>query len=204
MIGRVQGVLLEVDPPHVLVDVQGVGYEIEVPTSALYNLPPQGNKVVLHTHYVVREDAHLLYGFPTKRERELFRLLIKVNGVGPKLALAILSGFEPTTFVRCVEENNVTALTKLPGVGRKTAERLLVEMRDRLKDWYVEAGASFALARREGTAVTGNLDLDEAQAALIALGYKPPEAVRAVQAVAKEGMRAEDIIREALKGMAKV
>ncbi len=203
MIGRIQGVLLEVDPPHVLVDVQGVGYEVELPTSALYNLPPKGERVVLHTHYVVREDAHLLYGFLARRDRELFRLLIRVNSVGPKLALTILSGFEPKAFVHVVEDNNISALTKLPGVGRKTAERLLVEMRDRLKDWYAEVGTDVSLSRLEGAVTGAGRDLDEAQAALVALGYKPAEAARAVTAVAKEGMATEAIIREALRGMAK-
>lgn len=203
MIGRIQGVLLEVDPPQVLVDVQGVGYEVELPTSALYQMPQVGNKVVLHTHYVVREDAHLLYGFPSKRERELFRLLIKVNSVGPKLALAILSSLEPTAFVRCVEDGNVTALTKVPGVGRKTAERLLIEMKDRIKDWVSGTDDEFSLFRKESAPATGQKELDEANAALIALGYKPAEAARAINGVAKEGMTAQELIREALKGMAK-
>lgn len=203
MIGRIQGVLVEVDPPQVLVDVQGLGYEVELPASAIYSLPPQGTRLTLYTHYVVREDAHLLYGFVSKSERELFRLLIKVNGVGPKLALAIVSGFEPAAFVRCVEDNNITALTKLPGVGRKTAERLLVEMRDRLKDWQVASGAEFMLTRPDGPGRETGRELDEAQAGLEALGYKPAEASRAVRAVAQEGMSAAEIIRQALKGMAK-
>lgn len=203
MIGRIQGILLEVEPPQVLVDVQGVGYEVELPTSALYQLPQVGSKVVLHTHYVVREDAHLLYGFPGKRERELFRLLIKVNSVGPKLALSILSALEPAAFVRCIEDGNLTALTKVPGVGRKTAERLLMEMKDRLKDWASQIGDDSGLFRQEAAPATGQKELDEAQAALISLGYKSAEAARAINGVAKEGMTAQELIREALKGMAK-
>src|SRR5690606_22350349 len=135
MIGRISGILLEKQAPRLLVDVAGVGYEIDVPMTTLYKLPEMGQPVVLHTHFVVREDAQLLYGFFDWAERELFRLLIKVNGVGPKMALAILSGIEGSEFVRCVQDHDINTLVRIPGVGKKTAERLLVEMQDRLKEF---------------------------------------------------------------------
>lgn len=197
MIGRISGVLLEKQAPSLLIDVQGVGYEVEVPMSTIYQLPPIGEPVVLHTHFVVREDAQLLYGFADKRERLLFRALIKVNGVGPKLALTILSGIESQDFVRCIRDNDTVSLVRLPGVGKKTAERLLIEMRDRLKDWELP----------ENTANTHTSDLlvdyaGEAESALIALGYKPQEAAKAISAVNKEGSESsESLIRMALKNM---
>ena len=135
MIGQLQGRLLEKYMPTVLLDVQGVGYEVELSLTSFYRLPATGESLVLHTHLIVREDAKLLYGFCTREERAMFRELIKINGVGPKSALAILSGIEPDQFVHCVQSNNAAALMRLPGVGKKTAERLLVELRDRVKEW---------------------------------------------------------------------
>ncbi|HSB97665.1 MAG TPA: Holliday junction branch migration protein RuvA, partial [Spongiibacteraceae bacterium] len=138
MIGRIRGKLLEKQAPELLVDVNGVGYEIQAPMTTIYQLPALGETVELFTHLVVREDAHLLFGFASLRDRALFRALIKVNGVGPKLALTILSGMDAQDFVRCVRDNDGAGLVRLPGVGKKTAERLLIEMRDRLRDWPID------------------------------------------------------------------
>ncbi|XLX41642.1 Holliday junction branch migration protein RuvA [Ectopseudomonas mendocina] len=201
MIGRLRGTLAEKQPPHLLLDVNGVGYELEVPMTTLYRLPAVGEAVTLHTHLVVREDAHLLYGFFEKRERELFRELIRLNGVGPKLALALMSGLEVDELVRCVQAQDTAALVKVPGVGKKTAERLLVELKDRFKAWesipsiaplVVEPQLAQAVSSAENDAVS----------ALISLGYKPQEASRAVAAVKEDGMSSEDLIRRALRGMA--
>ncbi|AYN93899.1 Holliday junction branch migration protein RuvA [Pseudomonas sp. LTJR-52] len=200
MIGRLRGSLAEKQPPHVIIDVNGVGYELEVPMTTLYRLPSLGEPVTLHTHLVVREDAHLLYGFSEKRERELFRELIRLNGVGPKLALALMSGFEVDELVRCVQAQDASALVKIPGVGKKTAERLLVELKDRFKAW--ESLPSIAPLMMETAAgrpvVTAETD---AVSALVSLGFKPQEASRAVSAIAEEGLSSEDLIRRALKGM---
>ena len=201
MIGRLRGTLAEKQPPHLLLDVNGIGYELEVPMTTLYRLPAVGEPLTLHTHQVVREDAHLLYGFFEKRERELFRELIRLNGVGPKLALALMSGLEVDELVRCVQAQDTAALVKVPGVGKKTAERLLVELKDRFKAWesipsiaplVVEPQLAQAVSSAENDAVS----------ALISLGYKPQEASRAVAAVKEEGMSSEDLIRRALRGMA--
>ncbi|ENA36791.1 MULTISPECIES: Holliday junction branch migration protein RuvA [Pseudomonas] len=200
MIGRLRGSLAEKQPPHVIIDVNGVGYELEVPMTTLYRLPLLDEPVTLHTHLVVREDAHLLYGFFEKRERELFRELIRLNGVGPKLALALMSGFEVDELVRCVQAQDASALVKIPGVGKKTAERLLVELKDRFKAW--ESLPSIAPLMMETAAgkpvVTAETD---AVSALVSLGFKPQEASRAVSAIAEEGLSSEDLIRRALKGM---
>ena len=201
VIGRLRGTLAEKQPPHLLLDVNGVGYELEVPMTTLYRLPAVGEPRTLHTHLVVREDAHLLYGFFEKRERELFRELIRLNGVGPKLALALMSGLEVDELVRCVQAQDTAALVKVPGVGKKTAERLLVELKDRFKAWesipsiaplVVEPQLAQAVSSAENDAVS----------ALISLGYKPQEASRAVAAVKEDGMSSEDLIRRALRGMA--
>ncbi len=203
MIGRIHGILLEKQAPRLLVDVGGVGYEIEVPLTAYYKVPEVGQPVTLHTHFVVREDAQLLYGFIDKAERELFRVLIRVNGVGPKMALGILSGMDGAEFVRCVQNHDINTLIKLPGVGRKTAERLLVEMQDRLKDfsqWLPSLPATMATGATKRTA---RIEISEAESALIALGYKPQEAARAIAALDTEGLRSEDIIKQALRNMVK-
>ncbi len=198
MIGRIHGILIEKQAPDLLVDVQGVGYEIQAPMTTLYQLPEIGQAVTLHTHFVVREDAQLLYGFANLQQRSLFRTLIKVNGVGPKLALTILSGIESDDFVRCVRDNDTATLVRLPGVGKKTAERLLVEMRDRLKDWQVDG---LLVAEGAATLAPAADALAEAESALIALGYKPAEAAKAVAAVKEEGASSEQLIRSALKNM---
>jgi Holliday junction DNA helicase RuvA len=205
MIGRIRGTLLVKQPPEILVDVAGVGYELQVPMTTLFQLPPVGEEVVLVTHFVVREDAQLLYGFAQERDRALFRQLIKVNGVGPKLALTILSGMDGDSFARCVQRDDVGALVALPGVGKKTAERLLVEMRDKLKDWLEQLEPQ-ALSAGEAAApaVTASDIVADAESALVALGYKPQEAARVVAAVNEDGIDdSEELIRRALKSMVK-
>ena len=200
MIGRIRGTLAEKQPPEILVDVGGVGYEIQVPMTTLFRLPPLGTEVSLVTHFVVREDAQLLYGFIDEQDRTLFRQLIKVNGVGPKLGLTILSGMDSASFVRCVQRDDISSLIALPGVGKKTAERLLIEMRDKLKDWLARSGDGEVTG--EGR-VTGPVPVDivaDAEGALIALGYKPQVASRMVTAVNDEGIAdSEELIRRALK-----
>jgi len=185
MIGRIRGSLVYKQPPLILVEVGGVGYEIQVPMTTLFQLPELGEPVSLVTHFVVREDAQLLYGFIDERDRTLFRQLIKVNGVGPKLGLTILSGMDANSFVRCIQRDDMASLIALPGVGRKTAERLLVEMRDKLKDWLAQADES-----QDGTGAAAGQPLNDivsdAEGALIALGYKPQEATRMVAAVNDE------------------
>jgi len=201
MIGRIRGTLVHKQPPDILVDVAGVGYEIQVPMTTLFRLPELGSEVLLLTHFVVREDAQLLYGFFDEHDRQLFRQLIKVSGVGPKLALTILSGMDSTSFARCVQRDDISSLVALPGVGKKTAERLLIEMRDKLKDWLGSAGAGGQL---EGGAVMPPVTnvVADAEGALIALGYKPQEASRAVAAVNDDTVASsEDLIRRALKSM---
>ena len=192
MIGFLRGRILRRQPPHLLIDVQGVGYEVEAPMSTFYSLPEAGAEVMLYTHLVVREDAHVLFGFGTETERHLFRALIRVNGVGPRLALTILSGMSVDNFVRCVRDNDSAALTRLPGIGKKTAERLVVEMRDRLEDTGVDATAGAAMNPR-----------DEALSALVSLGYKPPEASRMLQAIKETGISSAELIRRALQNAAR-
>ena len=194
MIGRLSGTLAEKNPPQILLDVQGVAYEVDVPMSTFYNLPNLGEKVTLFTHLVVREDAHVLYGFATEEERRLFRSLIKVSGVGPRIALALLSGISVSAFAQCVLNEDISALTRVPGVGRKTAERLIVEMRDRLAAPQATPGAPVtAAASAEG----------EAFGALVALGYRPAEAARLLKAVGPGTHSTEELIRRALQGAAR-
>lgn len=197
MISRLSGILLRKEPPALLVDVNGVGYELEAPMTTFYDLPAVGEKVTLFTHLVVREDAHLLYGFSREAQRRLFRGLLKVNGVGPRVALAVLSGLADDEFVHCVLSEDIARLTQVPGIGRKTAERLIVEMRDKLPS--LSAGNTPAPANARAAA---HDPVSEAMSALIALGYKPNEASRAVRAVPSKGLGAEEIIRQALKSMA--
>lgn len=199
MIGRIKGILIEKSPPDICVDVQGIGYEIQVPMNTFYRLPEIDHPVSLFTHFVVREDAQLLYGFYEARERELFRAVIKINGVGPKLGLAILSGIEAADFVRVVHNNDVAALTKVPGIGKKTAERLVIEMRDKLQDWDHDVTLS---VETTGSLIGDTLAVDEAVSALVALGYKPKDAEKAIKSVAEEGMTSQDLIRQSLKLMA--
>ena len=202
MIGQLRGTLLEKQPPRLLVDVAGVGYEVEAPMTVFYDLPESGAELTLYTHFVVREDAQLLYGFTGRYERELFRSLIKVNGVGPKMALAILSGIEADRLAACIRDQDTTSLVKVPGIGKKTAERLVIEMRDRLKDWASATPATDAMP-------VDNKGIDarihpadtraDAVSALVALGYKENQAEKAIQKVYSAEHSSEVLIRLALK-----
>ena len=196
MIGRLQGTVIDKQAPDLLLDVQGVGYEVLVSLSTFFAVPEVGQSVTLHTHFVVRDDAQLLFGFSELSERTLFRHLIKVNGVGPKMALAILSGMSASEFALCVHNNDVATLVKLPGVGKKTAERLVIEMRDRVGDIEASvAGTAPATSQQPDIA-------EEAESALIALGYKPQDAAKMVnRAISEDIASAEQLIRAALKSM---
>lgn len=178
MIGRLSGQLLAKQPPWIVIDVHGVGYELETSMNTLVALPNVGENVSLFTHLTIRDDAHLLYGFGREHERALFRALIKVNGVGPKLALAILSGMDEDAFMRCVRDDDSKALTTLPGVGKKTAERLIIEMRDRFPEWQDKGGDGHALLPLEATngRASARDSFADAEAALVSLGYKLTEA----------------------------
>ncbi len=201
MIGRIRGRLLVRQPPRLLVEVQGVGYELEAPMTTFYDLPETGAEVTLHTHLVVREDAHSLYGFARLGDRNLFRELIRTSGVGPRLGLAILSGMSAEDFVRCVQEGDSQALTRIPGIGKKTAERLVVELRDRLESGAT-TGASLPPATGAAPAAPAS-PVEEAVSALIALGYRPPEASRMVRGLDTADRSAEEIIRLALQAAVK-
>lgn len=203
MIGRLKGILVNKQPPWILLDVQGVGYEVEVPLSTLFDLPANGQEATLLIHTVVREDAFLLYGFSREVERKLFRHLLKVTGVGAKLALGVLSGMNAEEFAGAIARNDIAALIRLPGVGRKTAERLVIEMRDRLAEGFFDGATVAATAGRVGDAVPLAGADQEAMSALEALGYKPAEAQRMVKAVPDaEALPVEQIIRLALKPLA--
>ena len=197
MIGQIRGQLLNKSAPTLLVDVNGVGYELEAPMSTIFDLPEVGEQVTLITHFHVREDAQILYGFLTRAERTLFRLLLKVNGVGAKMALAILSSMNPVEFRNCILSGDQAALIKIPGIGKKTAERLIVEMRDRLEK---DSGLGAASTTAAGSSVAANDPVAEAVEALIALGYKPQDASRMVRKVSANGLASEEMIRLALKG----
>jgi Holliday junction DNA helicase RuvA len=197
MIGFLRGKLAFKAPPLLMLDVNGVGYEVEAPMTTFYNLPAIGTEIKLHTHLVVREDAHILFGFSTEADRSMFRTLIKVNGVGPKLALTILSGQSAEEFHRCIHNNDTQALVRLPGVGKKTAERLIIEMRDRLPDLGDSAGSSVISVDQSQRASNPK---QEAISALCSLGYKPLDASKMVQNISAEGKSCEDIIRLALQG----
>ena len=196
MIGRLRGIIIEKQPPELVLDVHGVGYELSAPMSTFFNLPALNEEVMLFTHMVVREDAQLLYAFATERERLLFRSLLKVNGVGAKLALTILSGSDVGTFARSVQEGDTASLTRLPGVGKKTAERLIVEMRDRLKEVSSAMGIDTIVSEMPMTTAGAK---SEAIEALVALGYKPNEADKMLRSFDSEGMTTEQIIRQALQ-----
>lgn len=200
MIGRLRGEIVYKQAPHLMLDVNGVGYELDAPMSTFYDLPDLGQQTVLFTHLAVREDAHVLYGFARESERAMFRALLKVNGIGAKMALAILSGMSAAEFARCIQTDDTAALVRLPGIGKKTAERLIIEMRDRLD--RIEGLSTVAPAAIDATPLTRITDpMTEAGDALIALGYKPAEANRMVRAVKTEGLASEEIIRAALKGI---
>jgi Holliday junction DNA helicase RuvA len=190
MIGSLRGTLTAKRPPWLMLEVGGVGYEVEAPMSTFYRLPDAGQPLSLLTHLVVREDAHVLFGFFTEAERALFRSLLKISNVGPRLALGVLSGMSVDGFYQCVRDKDLVSLTKIPGVGRKTAERLLVEMADRLPESLgQDVPALPSRSPAEG----------EAQGALIALGYKPGEVVRMLKDLDGKRLSTEDMIREALK-----
>lgn len=195
MIGFLEGRIASKAPPQLTIEVGGVGYELEAPMSTFFHLPAVGGAVRLLTHLVVREDAHILYGFGTEEERTLFRSLLKVSGVGPKIALALLSGLTVEAFAHCVQQQDAAALTRVPGIGRKTAERLLVEMRDRLG---VPGAAPDATARPPAASPAG-----EAFDALVALGYRPAEASRLLGAIGPGTHSTEELIRRALQNAAR-
>ncbi len=196
MIGRLRGIIIEKQPPELVLDVQGVGYELSAPMSTFFNLPAVHDEVTLFTHMVVREDAQLLYGFASERERLLFRSLLKVNGVGAKLALTILSGSDVDTFARSVQDGDTASLTRLPGVGKKTAERLIVEMRDRLKEVSSAMGLEAIVTGGPPVAAGAR---NEAVEALMALGYRSAEADKMLRSFDSEGMSTEQMIRQALQ-----
>jgi len=199
MIGSLRGRIASKTPPQLVIDVGGVGYEVEAPMSTFFHLPAVGQEVGLLTHLVVREDAHILYGFATPDERRLFRNLLKVSGVGPKIALALLSGISVEGFIQCVNAQDAAALTRVPGIGRKTAERLLVEMRDRLQNSDGGGGVSTLAAVLPVNASPES----EAFSALVALGYRPAEATRLLKAVGPGTHSTEELIRRALQGAAR-
>ena len=200
MIGRLRGEIVHRQPPFLMLEVNGVGYELEAPMSTFYNLPTGSEQVILFTHLAVRDDAHVLYGFSSESERTLFRTLLRVSGVGAKMALAILSGMSAADFARCVQTEDIAALVRLPGIGRKTAERLIVEMRDRLD--RLDGIADVTRPTLAKGAASADNPVSDAVGALIALGYKPVEASRMVRAVDSEGLNSEEIIRGALKAVA--
>ena len=201
MIGQIRGTLIGRQAPEILVDVGGIGYEIQVPMTTLYQLPELGQPVTLLTHFVVREDAQQLFGFAESADRRLFRELIKVSGVGPRLALTLLSGMDAADFARCLQRDDVAALVALPGVGRKTAERLLVEMRDKAGDWLDELSPESAAQAETGKAGAHSHDQRaEAEQALVALGYKLTEAAKLIAAAdAPAETPSEELIRLALR-----
>lgn len=202
MIGQLRGIILEKQPPQLVLDVNGVGYEIDAPMGTFYKLPEVGQEVTLLTHLVVREDAHLLYGFYTREERVLFRTLLKVNGVGPRLGLTILSSIDPDEFVRCIVNNDAASLTRVPGVGKKTAERLIIEMRDKLSSWNTVSNKEPHLMVSISAENSGrNQSIQDAVSALISLGYKPQEASRAVSKVDDGTLSSEEMIRRSLREM---
>jgi Holliday junction DNA helicase RuvA len=197
MIGYLKGTLLDKRPPTLVLDVHGVGYELDAPMTTFYDLPPTGDSVTVYTHMVVREDAQLLFAFSDLAQRDVFRSLLKVSGVGPRVALAILSTLSAAEFYTAVTDNDITRLTRVPGIGRKTAERLVVEMRDRVMKQIEERGQApaVAVARRDNP-------VEDAVGALMALGYKPAEASRAIRDIDSNGLSSEDLIRKALRQLA--
>ena len=197
MIARLYGKLVLKQPPQLLIDVGGVGYEVEAPMSTFYELPEPGEMITVLTHLIVRDDAHILFGFASESERTLFRSLIRVSGVGPKMALTILSGISAGDFMLCVQNRDVGALTCLPGIGKKTAERLLVEMQDRLE-------LPGAVISATGFATAGSTSpVNDAVSALVALGFKQADADRMIKQVVADDMSSEELIREALKAQAR-
>lgn len=196
MIHHLRGLLVEKQPPTLVMEVQGVGYEVEAPMSTFYQLPEVNTTIYLVTHLIVREDAHILYGFSSEQERRLFRALIRVNGVGPKLALAILSAIDVITFIHAIQQGETHQLIRIPGVGKKTAERLIIEMRDRLTTSSIQPSTTTPVASLTAGVTSPK---DDAISALIALGYKPQEASRWVNQVHAPNLTSEELIRRALQ-----
>lgn len=192
MIGRIAGALIEKQPPRVMIDVNGIGYELEVPMSTIYALPETGQPVTLHVHQGVRDEAPVLYGFSQESERSMFRALIKVNGVGPRLALTILSGISPDALLQCIEQRDITTLTRLPGIGKRTAERLTLELADLGKQFSTADSPAYQAALNTPTS-----PIAEAEAALVALGYRPAEAQKLLAGLT--GENSEELIRSALQ-----
>lgn len=206
MIARLHGTIIEKIPPEIVLEVGGIGYEIQLPMTSFYQLPEVNQTVTLFTHFVVREDAQLLFGFVERVERSLFRVLIKANGVGPKLACTILSGMSANQFVAAVMHEDITALVKMPGVGKKTAERLVVELKDKLNDIDAvpdfSAGTPISAADAAEPILAPKVSaIDEAISALQALGYKRNQAENAVNKIKSTGASSEQLIRDALKSM---
>ncbi|MDP2560248.1 Holliday junction branch migration protein RuvA [Psychrobium sp. 1_MG-2023] len=207
MIGRLNGIVAEKQAPLLLLEVSGIGYEVQMPMTSFYQMPEVGEQVIIHTHFVVREDAQLLYGFANKIERELFREIIKANGVGPKLGLAILSGLSASQFVQIVSNSDASALVKLPGIGLKTAERLIIELKDRLKNFTLQQQDSLATDAQPldgdlGSTFIETVDVEQdAIDALLALGYKQNQATKIVKKVKLPEMDSEALIKAALKAM---
>lgn len=199
MIGRLRGIVVHKEPPFALLDVGGVGYEIELTAGAFDRLPSSGVEATVYTHMIVREDAHLLFGFASLAERMLFRDLIRVNGIGARMALAIVSGMSVAEFARCVDERDAVALTRLPGVGKKSAERLIVELRDRMAEYRLTPLPGDGSAARTVAPATAADPIQEAMVALESLGYKPHEASRMVRAIDVKGKSSEEILRGALQ-----
>ena len=196
MIGFLEGIIVLKQPPIILMNVNGVGYEIESPMTVFYDLPPIGEKIMLHTHLQVREDAHKLYGFASMFDRDMFRTLLKVSGVGPKVALAILSGLTAHEFQQCIADSDIVLLTRVPGIGKKTAERLIIEMRDRIDITSCDGNVSV-------TGTDAGNSVQDAISALAALGYKSADAARAVRAVNDSNASGEELIRAALKSLSR-
>jgi holliday junction DNA helicase RuvA len=200
MIGRLSGILLEKTAPNILIDVNGVGYECQAPMNTIYHLPEVGQKTIVHTHLAINENAHTLFAFFSLEERKLFRELIKVNGVGPKLALAILSAMSASEFVQNIRIGDAATLVKIPGVGKKTAERLMIEMKDKLKDWQL-AGETSSQASASMPVGSSSDNVKEAISALVALGYKPLDASKAISKIDDDSLASSALIRLALKNM---
>lgn len=204
MIGRLSGILIQKQAPQLMIDVQGIGYEVQAPMSTFYQLPELDLPVVLLIHMVVREDAQLLYGFYSESERLLFKSLIKVNGVGPKLALTILSGISANEFVKVIRNNDESGLISLPGIGKKTAQRLIVEMKDRFDDWKSESSDDIDRFAAESRSLSSEqVIIKESVSALIALGYKPVEAGNMIRQLDTQDQSSEMLIKQALKNTVK-
>ncbi|MBK1618787.1 Holliday junction branch migration protein RuvA [Lamprobacter modestohalophilus] len=202
MIGRLRGEVIAKHPPQVLIECAGVGYEVEAPMSTFYDLPAVGESVTLVTHLLIRDDAHVLYGFRSEHDRALFRALLRVTGVGAKMALAILSGMDAARFAQCVEQEDIAMLSRLPGIGKKTAQRLVMEMKDRIAELGQESATSQTLGAERAAAMAAPDDpLTDAVSALVALGYKPADANRMARAADDGAKTSEEIIRTALRAV---